>query len=189
MRPGLIALGLAVAFVGGGCQYLLGYDPYGPLPEDWEEGLEDPEALARYEVGTATIAIDGGLTIELPRLASPGAVYELLDGSATFTNDDGWYLQVFDAGTDLGYPSSAYLQLDRIVGTSHWTAWDPSRCIVTMDVVDATAMRGRATCERVRWSDYFSSMSYYALEPESIEGEEPFDAEITFEALPGPSQS
>lgn len=189
MRPGLIALGLAVALVGGGCQYLLGYDPYAPLPEDWEEGLEDPEALGTYEVGMATIAIEGGPTIELPRLASPGAIYDTFGASATFTNDTGWYLQVFDAGTEMGYGSSAYVQLDRIVGSSHWSAWDPTRCIVTVETADATAMRGRATCESVRWSDYFSSMSYYSMEPDYVEGEAAFDAEITFEALPGPSQS
>ena len=189
MRPGLLALGLAVALVGSGCQYLLGYDPYA-LPEDWDEEFGDPTALATFESGVATVVIDGGPTVTLPRLTRPGAIYEAYGGQATFTNDDGWYLQVMDMSTGpfMGMTPSAYVSLDRIVDGAHWSTVDTSRCIVDIETADETGIAGSATCKGLRWSDLLA-MDYYGFEPTYIEGEAPFDAEITFVAEPGPSQS
>lgn len=188
MRPGLIVLGFAVALVGSGCQYLLGYDPYA-LPEDWDEEFA-PETLATFESGVARIAIDGGATVTLPRLTTPGVIYEVYGGQVTFTNDDGWYLQVMDmsSGPLAGMSPAAYVTLDRIVDGAHWSTVDTARCIVDIDTADATGLVGSATCKGLRWSDVLA-MDYYSYEPSYVEGEAPFDAEITFEAEPGPSQS
>lgn len=189
MRPGLVALGLAVALVGSGCQYLLGYDPYA-LPQDWAEEFADPSPIATFESGSATIVIDGGATITLPQLTIPGAIYESYGGRVTFTNDDGWYLQVMDlsSGPFAGMNPSAYISVDRIVDGSHWSTVDTSRCIVDLETADETGILGSATCKGLRWSDLLA-MDYYGFEPTYIEGEDPFDAEITFEAVPAPSQS
>ena len=186
MRPRLVALGLVVALVGGGCQYLLGYDPYA-FPDD---AFDEPTPIATFPSGSASIAIVGGPTIELPELTVPASMYESFGGMATFNNDDGWYLQVLDmtSAPSFGLGSTAYLSIDRIVEAAHWAATDPSRCIVTVTKADETGMQGSATCKGLRWSDTFAN-DYYALEPSYIEGEAPFDAEITFEAMPGPSQS
>ena len=185
MRPGVVALGLVVALVASGCQYLYGFPPIDP-----DEGFEPPEATAIYESGRATIAIDGGATIVLDRLAAPGGLFQDFGASATFTGDDGWYLGISgaldEASTGL-FGIGTFLQLDRITGTEHWTSMDPSRCIVDVASVDETGMRGSATCKGVRWSDMLGQ-GYADFEPNYIEGEAPFDAEITFEALPGPSQ-
>jgi hypothetical protein len=188
MRPALVALGLAVALVGSGCQYLLGYDPYA-LPEDWSEELPDPTPIATFESGSATIAIDGGPTITLPRLTIPGAMYESFGGHVTFTNDEGWYLQVMDMSTGAfgGMGPSAYVTVDRIVDGAHWSTIDTSRCIVDTETADETGLQGRATCKGLRWSDVLAT-DFYGLEPTYVEGEAPFDAEITFEAEPGSPQ-
>jgi hypothetical protein len=188
MRPGLVALGLTVALVGSGCQYLLGLDPYA-VPEDWDE-FADPAPTATFRSGSASIAIAGGDAVELPRLTAPGALYDTFGGMVTFTNDTGWYLQIIDmsAAPSMGLGSMAYLSLDRIVGTSHWTSADPSRCIVTITKADETGLLGTATCKGLRWADMFAN-DYYATEPSYIDGEAPFDAEITFEAVPGPAQT
>ena len=86
------------------------------------------------------------------------------------------------------FGGGAYLQIDRIVGTAHWTTADPSRCIVTVELADETALRGTATCKGLRWSDTLAT-GFYSMKPAYVEGEAPFDAEITFEALRGPSQT
>ena len=65
----------------------------------------------------------------------------------------------------------------------HWTTqFDGSRCITDVTVVDATAMRGSATCKGVQWYDALD-MAFTRGEPKKID-EPKFDAEITFEALP-----
>ena len=187
MRPGLIALGLSAALVASGCQYLLGYDPNDPPLDDFS----DPTPIAVYASGRATIAIDGGKVLELDRLSSPGAMYKSFGSEANFTSDEGWYVRVsgaYDKGASGTFGAGAYLQIDRIVGTSHWSTADPSRCVVTVVAANETALRGTATCKGLRWSDTLAS-GPYSMEPAYVEGEAPFDAEITFEALPGPSQT
>ena len=58
---------------------------------------------------------------------------------------------------------------------------DPSRCVTTIERADASGVAGSATCRGLEWTDYFGSYSMTGF-PQPIPGEEPFDAEITFEA-------
>ena len=64
---------------------------------------------------------------------------------------------------------------------NHWTTYDPSRCIVDIEVADESAIRGSATCKGVEWYD---ALGNFGLGEPSEVDEPPFDAEITFEATP-----
>ena len=78
---------------------------------------------------------------------------------------------------------SGYLTFDRIVDGEHWTtAFNESRCILDVDVVDAKAIRGTATCKGVAWYDALDQM-FVEGGPEKLDEPE-FDAEVTFEAVP-----
>jgi hypothetical protein len=180
-RAGLLATVGIVAVVAGGCQYLLGFDPADPT-------FTEPKPLASYDTGRATITIGAGPAIALDELSPPGTLYELMGADATFRNADGWLLQVSGATSATGFMGqTAYVQLHRITGSEHWTTWDPSRCIVTIEVVDENALRGVASCKGLRWSDAISGFT--SLEPSYIEGQGPFDAEVTFEATGTPTEA
>ena len=180
--PALGAFALVAALVTGGCQYLLGFDPMAPYPSfDPEAPFPGASPLARYPTGSATIAIDGGETISLDRVRTPGSLDATFGADVTIGNADGWYVRVYAFPTGVGLGSGGSVTLDRITGTEHWTTADPSRCIVTIETADATALRGTATCRGLRWSD---AVGGFPMTPESayIEGQDPFDAEVTFEA-------
>jgi hypothetical protein len=53
---------------------------------------------------------------------------------------------------------------------------------VDLAEVDETEVTGTATCRGLRWADGLVAPGIG--EPVFIEGQEPFDAEITFEARP-----
>ena len=103
-----------------------------------------------------------------------------------WSNDDGWTIGVSGAGADFGgglpFGGSAYLTLDRITDGKHLTTYDPSRCIIDIEVADATAFRGSATCKKLEWYDALN-LPFGPEEPKDS-GEPEFDAEITFEAAP-----
>ena len=184
MRRGVAsaALAMVVALVASGCQFLFGYDPLAPFPSfDPEAPLPVPSPIARYPTGSASIVIDGGETITLDQVREPGNLDATLGADITLANADGWYVRVVAFPGGIGLGSGGYLMLDRITGTEHWTTADPSRCVVTVEQADAAGFRGSATCRGLRWSD---ALGGFAAAPESaiIDGQEPFDAEITFEA-------
>lgn len=139
-----------------------------------------PTAETTFTTGSATIVL-AGETLVLDELAGGGSMIEELGIQARWTNGDGWYL-TFYSYPDIGFPAeSAYLSIDRIFEDQHWTIYDQTRCVTTTQVDEATGVTGTATCRGLEWSDYFSSFSGMGF-PEAIEGEPPFDAEITFEA-------
>jgi len=180
-RAGAPLFGLLVATVVGGCQDLFGAVP----PPDF--GM--PQPVAVYREGRATVAVDGDPIIVLDELAETGTFDPSLGAGATFHNADGWYVRVMDA-TKLGgfLTSPAYIQLDRIVGTEHWTSADPSRCVVTVSAADATGLMGKATCKGLRWSDALGTYTGN-FEPPYIKDAPAFDAEITFQATASTTQS
>ena len=176
-RAAALAVVLGAALVAGGCDYLY---PYGPgNPDDF--GL--PAPLATYRHGSATVTIGDDAAIELGTVNDAALYEDFVGGEATWTNGDGWYLRATGVTEGGFFGSLAYLTLDRIVGGEHWTTSDPTRCVLTIDRADATGLRGTASCRGLRWADAIGSYGM-ALEPRFIPGQDPFDAEIRFEALP-----
>jgi len=174
--------GLLVAFVAGGCDLLLsgaGMNFGGDFPA--------PSQIASFSTGSASIAIAGGETIQLDQLDATSGIESMMGSDVQWKNADGWSLRLNGAGmvlpdgfgTTMGSP--AYLTLDRIADGHHWTTYDPSRCVVTVETADKTAVRGTATCRGVQWYDAVDGISMEAPKPAD---EPPFDAEITFEATP-----
>jgi hypothetical protein len=173
-----VVVALASAVLVAGCQYLL--DPSLTDPD----AFDAPKAIATYASGTASLTIGADPTIDLDELSAAALYEDWWGGEATWSSGDGWYLRVFGATSGGGvFGSSASVTLDRVVDGRHWTTYDGSRCIVTIDAADAKALRGSATCKGMRWSDAISGLGA-GLEPRYIEGEDAFDAEIRFEALP-----
>jgi hypothetical protein len=170
-----------VTVLTAGCSYLLGVPPGGEFPE--------PSTVATYTGGRATIAIKGGETLVLDRLAAPGTLVTTFGGEVTWRNDDGWYVKLQGltprGSSSTPFPMGAeFLQFDRIVDGAHWTTFQFSpSCALDIDQADAKGVRGSATCHGLRWSDAIAGMSMTA-QPTYVEGEAPFDAEITFEAAP-----
>jgi hypothetical protein len=129
----------------------------------------------------------GGETVALDQLDESSGIESMMGSDVQWKNADGWSLRLNGAGmvlpdgfgTTMGSP--AYLTLDRISDGHHWTTYDPSRCIVTVETADKTAVRGTATVAGVQWYDAVDGISVEAPKPAD---QPPFDAEITFEATP-----
>jgi hypothetical protein len=175
------ALGLVAAVVVlSGCQYLFGFPSEPPFPM--------PSAAGVYDTGHATVVIGTDPAITFDDVSRPGTYDPSFGGEVTFRTGDGWYLQVFGASIGTGglFGTGAYVQIDRIVDTQHWTTADPTRCVVTVTAADESALRGTATCKGLRWSDALGGFGggFGAGGPAYIPDQPVFDAEITFEATP-----
>jgi hypothetical protein len=177
-----LALAVVATSILGGCSLLYGFDP-NPPPGD---GMPSPVAV--YREGRATVTIGTDPTIVLDDVSDGGTFDPNFGAGATFTNADGWYVRVMGAAKLGGFMSSpAYVQLDRIVGSEHWTTQDPDRCVVTISAADATGLMGKATCNGLRWTDALGNWGGSGTggyEPPYIKDEPAFDAEITFQATP-----
>jgi len=169
-----------IALVAAGCDLLLG-GGFGAFPEE----LPSSSPIVNYAAGHATIAIEGGETIELEALEPESGIDSLFGSNVSWSNADGWHLRVSGAGVDpsggLAPAEIEFLTLDRVTDGNHWTTYDPSRCIVDIEVADESAIRGSATCKGVEWYD---ALGNFGLGEPSEVDEPPFDAEITFEATP-----
>jgi hypothetical protein len=171
-----------------GCGLLYGYGGFGgpfyPGPFPDEGAMPSPSIAAEYTTGSATIELDDGTTIELDEVGA-GSKLDLTFGSTVrWTGDDGWQMTLMGGGASQGWGGPPMLQFDRLTDNQHWTSWDPSRCIVEVDVIDETAVRGTATCRGVEWMDALRGGMRMGMEPpKPIEGET-WSGEITFEALP-----
>jgi hypothetical protein len=151
-----------------------------PPSFDPDEPFPFPTAEAVFTTGTATIELDGE-TLVLGELAGEAAVSPDFGINVRWTNGEGRYLSLY-ATPDMGFvPDSSYLTFDWLADDRHWVIMDPSRCVITIEQADASGVEGSATCRGLEWSDYFSSYSGLGF-PEPVPGEEPFDAEISFEA-------
>ena len=170
-----------IALVAGGCSLLLGggFSPFDP------EVMMSSSPLAEYAEGSATIEIADGETITLDQVGAGSRIDSLFGSEVQWSNGDGWSLRVSGAGADYGpgtLESTAYLTIDRISGSQHWSTFDPGRCIVDVEVADASGFSGTATCRGLTWFD--AMMGPLApVEPSEVDEPE-FDAEITFEATP-----
>jgi hypothetical protein len=182
--PGLPhVLGVALLVTGlSGCSLLdllFGVEPFPSFDPD--EPFPFPTAEATFTTGTATMELDNEVLVldELTGEASFSTDYGI---NVRWTNGEGRYLSLF-ALPDMGmFPDSSYLSFDWLADDHHWVIMDPGRCVVTIEKADASGVAGAATCRGLEWSDWFGSYSGGLGLPEPIPGEEPFDAEITFEA-------
>ncbi len=172
-----VAVGLAAPIVSG-CGLLFGYPPY-------DEAFPTPSVVATYRTGSATIELGDGTTIELDRLADGATLMSETGTSVRWSSPDGWHVTLQGAGSEFGLGPAAYLQLDLVQESEHWTtAYDSSRCIVDVEVADESAVRGTATCRGVQWYDALDQGVGWEMEgPEALDEPE-FDAEIAFEATP-----
>ncbi len=178
-------LTLLVGAIVSGCGLLYpdgpGWSYFGPGEID--EGM--PRTIAEYERGTATLVLSDGTEerVELT-LAPHSSLMSVMGSQLYWTNDDGWGLGLMGYGQDTGgFGPSGMLQIDRAI-RGHWTAGDyMGICDVTIERSDEQAFRGRASCDALRWTDAMGGM-FGMRGPQVIEGQEPFDAEIVFEALP-----
>ncbi len=180
----LAICGLLVAFVAGGCELLMGRNGFAP---GFVDDFPSPSPIAAFSTGAATVAITGGETVELNELDKTSGIESMMGSNVRWTNADGWSLRVNGAGMSLPdgvgttFESPAFITLDRISDGHHWTTFDPSRCIVTVEQADKSGLRGTATCRGVEWYDALGGESNMMPKP----AEAPkFDAEITFEATP-----
>jgi hypothetical protein len=148
------------------------FDPDAPFPF--------PTAEATFSAGSATIELDGE-TVVLDEIREGSSLGEF-GFNVTWTNADGWYLQLYELPEEMTFPGGGYLSLHRIEGNRHLTVLDLGRCVTTTDQSDANGIAGSATCRGLQWTDFFSSYTTIGGLPEPIPGEEPFDAEISFEA-------
>lgn len=142
--------------------------------------------IAHFTTGRATIAVDGGEPIVLDEIGEDSGIDSVFGSQVRWSNDDGWTIGVAGVGADVGgglpFGESAYLTLDRIADGKHLTTYDPTRCLVDIEVADATAFRGTAICKKLEWYDALN-LPFGPEEPKDS-GEPEFDAEITFEAAP-----
>ncbi|MCI0581903.1 MAG: hypothetical protein L0227_03250 [Chloroflexi bacterium] len=172
---------LAVAVIGvaaSGCDLLtlLGGAPFPLDPE-----APFPSPAASFDEGTATIEIDGE-TFVLDELVGTGSYDPDFGIDVRWTNGEGLYLSYFGYSYEGEFLSNdGYLSMDRVFDSQHWVIYNPERCVATTDESSPTGLSGSAICRGLEWSDYFSAYSFSGL-PVEIPGEEPFDADITFEA-------
>ncbi len=155
-----------------------------------------PAVLATYASGHATLKITQGTNVQSVTLDEIGAGSQLMSiigGSAGWRNADGWALQVMALDPSsvlggMGAETSGQLTIERITGNQLWTTQDftsDNHCVVTIKQMDAKALSGTATCRSARWSDGLAgNMQIGPGEPTYIAGQDPFDAEVTFEAKP-----
>ena len=168
----------AGALLHAGCSAFLGPGFDGDFPSS--------SPIAAYTTGSATIAIKDGETIKLDQVAAGAGVDSLFGSNIRWTGPSGWHLRLTGAGGDKEFGMGpAFLQFDRIVDGKHWQSqYDGSRCIVDVEVADAKALRGTATCKGVEWYDALDlGFAFPQGEPKPVD-EPKFDAEVTFEAVP-----
>ncbi len=199
MRGAIAGLLVGAAFVLGGCQYLLGpmmggpnlpplggsFDPggFGSFdPSDPGFSLPPPEAI--YKTGSATVKING-TPATYDTLTGSAALIADFGANATWMDGRGHYVRVFGAktGDSVIDTEAGFVQVERIVDTHHWTSADPSTCKVTVTTADRTGFAGTATCTGLRWTDAITPVDASG-NPAYVEGQAPFDLEVTFEAKP-----
>lgn len=156
-----------------------------------------PSAEATYTSGRATLKMTQGTDTQTVTLGEVGAgsqLTSLVGAGVTWRNEDGWALQLmaFDpssmgAGGLVPSGIQGQLTIERINGNDLWTTQSDTeepRCIVTVDQLTATDISGEATCKGLRWEDGFAGNQLGIGDPSYIQGQAPFDLDITFAAKP-----
>lgn len=143
----------------------------------------DEMVSTEYQRGSATLKLSGGVTEDLDLALAPGSgIASYMGTDVVFRDADGWALQLQGFGVEAA-PFGGYglVSIHRAI-RGHWVAQDSQgACTVKVAHIDASGFRGTASCTALRWTDALAPMMQQGR---YIEGERPFDAEITFEALP-----
>ncbi|MBA2718029.1 MAG: hypothetical protein H0U52_02125 [Chloroflexi bacterium] len=174
---------MALAITLGGCDLLMS-GAFGP---GFNGDFPSSSPIATYSRGTATVAIAGGESIVLDQLGAGANVDSMYGSEVRWTGPNGWNVRLsgagfeFDGGGELMSPDGGYLTLDRIDDGKHSSTFDGSRCIVDITVIDASALRGSATCKGLEWYDVMDMLAGPAG-PKPLD-QPKFDAEVSFEAV------
>lgn len=171
-----------------GCELIATY-LYPPI-----SGFDDPEVFSNYSTGTATVQLTQGATTQTIHLEiSPGSMFDSYMGAmVTWQNDDGWTVMVnaYDNWTmgGVALPATGDVTINYIADHDFWTAgsyssWSTGGCGVKLSEMSADKVAGRVNCSQLRWTDGMN-MSFDG--PAYIEGQDPFDVTIDFEAESSP---
>jgi hypothetical protein len=164
---GLVLVALSAA----GCELLF---------PGFSEDFPEASPIATYSKGTATLTLEDGTKIVLDKLNAGPHLWTAFGSQVRWSDGDGWHLRVSGAGEAALYMSPS-VSFDRIADGQHWTTWNADACDVQIDLVDATALRGTATCEGLKWVDSldFAPMSEGAP---YVPDQPRFDLTVSFEA-------
>ncbi len=173
-RSLVVAAATGALLATGGCTFL--YPPFDP-----EASVPIPTIIASYSTGDATMTMASDLVITFPDVADGATVDSEYGSSVRWFGPDGWSLSVIGAGAAESSYFPVYLIIDRISDGQHLTIFDPDRCIVDIDQVDASGLLGSATCRGLAWTDALDNPLLFGS-PKPIG--DPFDAEIAFGARP-----
>lgn len=183
-RQRLILAYASLSFVMLGCS--LAYPRFPIAPDE----MAAPTVRAAYSTGTATLEItrEGvSETITLDRVEPGSQLADLMGATVTWRNDAGWvlFLSAFDREEMGGFGPSGSIQFERIEGHEYWIAggYVDDRCILDVDELSETAVRGSATCLGLRWVDGAGGGVGFGP-PQYVEGQPEFDAKVTFQASP-----
>ncbi len=188
-----IAAALAVLpLVISGCD-LLYAGLYGPIDPFLEPEL-GPSIV--YETGVATIEMTRGATTEtitLDQVGPNSMLDSFMGATVTWRNDDGWIVRInayeFSDPGAVGLPgiTSGDVTVEWIAEHELWTAGTytaaaGNSCVVDIWEMSETAVSGRANCRKLQWTDGTGGYGFGELV--YIEGQDPFDVTVTFEAKP-----
>ncbi len=177
-RLALVILGLVALPLVGGCEYLFGPtwtgDGATPVPLLPGETPGPLPAAHAYRTGTAAITFEGMAPIELDFASASVSPFD--EGMASWTDGNGWYLQVESQG---GSGGAAWISIDRVAAGHVYEAGDDA--CSAMVTVTAAGMDGTATCKTLAWRDMLA-LDAGAASP--VPGISPARASITFSARP-----
>ena len=168
---GLVGLAL-VAVATAGC---------GLLFPGFDEDFAAPSPIATYSKGTATLTLEDGTKVVLDKLNAGPHLWTVFGSEVRWSGSGGWHVRVGGAGETTDYMPKS-VSFDRIADGEHWTTVSYDACDIDIDVADATALRGTASCEGLRWSDALGGGDPMDIDQPYIEGQPRFDVTVTFEA-------
>jgi len=190
----IIVLSTAAAMLSG-CDLLAAaiYPELDPLaPPFGTDPFVDPFGDHAYDAGSATLEVtQGGVTrtIALDRIGIGSTYDESGYAFVTWEGGDGWSLSI----NAVDYPDSdasmpGVIQGDVMISRStffdFWIAgtyipFDAGNsCALNVWVLSAEKLEGRANCTDLRWVDATS----FDEEPPYVDGQDPFEISITFQA-------
>lgn len=180
-----VAATLVAALALSGCSLIPGLDDSYLIDDPDDFTYPEPSSIAFVD-GSASLTLTGGTTaaVELP----------LMDGSSSdiYTTSVGFRDSDFAVAVN-GFSSdgtdafeSWSVMVHRFVPGGHWMTDWTSRCEADADI-QGTSLTGSATRRRQRWIDAVTMMTVADYSGTRIDGEDPFDLELTFQAtLAGP---